>query len=151
MIGVPRKIKNRTRREKGKVQTPVHVILEFEPKIWCHGGHFKEQLVLDKKISQGKKKSSSSQNQNTYHNLKPVQKGWRISKAPIFSVGWIIFGYISISSCAQENLLDATVEGITQILHWIHHHPAIYDITCEQCTQFTFYYIGKFSTVLRLS
>lgn len=80
---------------------------------------------------------ASSQNLNTYHNLKPVQKGWRISKAPIFSVGWIIFGYISISSCAQENLLNATVEGITQILHWIHHHPTIYDITCEQCTHIT--------------
>lgn len=71
----------------------------------------------------------SLENKNTHKNLESIQQWRGVCQASKFKLGRVIFGYISIGACAEEHLLDATEERISQVLHRVHHDTAVYCIT----------------------
>lgn len=60
-----------------------------------------------------------------YQNLESVKQRGRICQAAILLVGGVIFGDVSICSGAEEHLLDAAGEGVTQVLDRVYHYTSI--------------------------
>lgn len=65
----------------------------------------------------------------TYNDLKSVEQGRSISQAAKLKVARTIFWDVTIGSSAEEHFLYITHEGVAQVLHRVHHHSAINDIT----------------------
>lgn len=60
-----------------------------------------------------------------YNYLESVEKRLSVSQTAKLVVAGIIFRDVSISSGTQKHFFYAANKGVTQVLHWIHHHSAI--------------------------
>lgn len=60
-----------------------------------------------------------------YQDLESVKKRGGVCQAAVLLVRWVVLGNISICTSAEEDFLNATGEGITQVLDWVHHHTAV--------------------------
>lgn len=61
----------------------------------------------------------------SYQDLEPIKKRGRICQAAILLVGWVVLGNVTIRTSAEEDFLNATGEGVTQVLDRVHHHATI--------------------------
>lgn len=61
----------------------------------------------------------------SYQDLESVKQRWSICQASILLIGGVVFGNVAVCSCAEEDLLNAAGEGVTQVLDWVHHHTAV--------------------------
>lgn len=61
----------------------------------------------------------------TYQNLEPVQQRGRICQAAVLLVGGVVLRDVTICPSAQKDLFNAAREGVTQILHRVHHDTTI--------------------------
>lgn len=61
----------------------------------------------------------------SYQDLESVKKRGSICQAAILLVSRAVLGNVAICTSAEEDLLNATGEGVTQVLDWVHHHTAI--------------------------
>ncbi len=68
----------------------------------------------------------------THKNLESIEQWRGVSQAAKFKLGRVVLWYISISASAEEHLLYATEERVSQVLHRVHHHTAIDRITWKK-------------------
>lgn len=61
----------------------------------------------------------------SYQDLEPIKKRGRICQAAILLMGWVVLGNVTIRTSAEEDFLNATGEGVTQVLDRVHHHATI--------------------------
>lgn len=61
----------------------------------------------------------------SYQDLESVQKRGGICQAAILLVGGVVLWNVTICPSTEEDLLNATGEGVAQVLHRVHHHTAI--------------------------
>lgn len=61
----------------------------------------------------------------SYQDLESVQKRGSICQAAILLISRVVLGNVTICTSAEEDFLDATGEGVTQVLDWVHHHTTI--------------------------
>lgn len=64
-----------------------------------------------------------------YNDLESVEKRWSISQTAELKVAGVVFGNITISPGAEKHFFYVANKGVAQVLHRIHHHPAIDCIT----------------------
>lgn len=67
----------------------------------------------------------------TYNDFESVQQRGSVSQAAKLKAAGVVFWNVSISSCTQEDFLYVAKKGVTQVLHWIHHHSAINSISWQ--------------------
>lgn len=60
----------------------------------------------------------------SYQDLESVKKRGSIGQAAILLVSRAVLGNVAICTSAEEDLLNATGERVTQVLDWVHHHTA---------------------------
>lgn len=61
----------------------------------------------------------------SYQDLEPIKKRGRICQAAILLISWVVFGNVTICTSAEEDFLNATGEGVTQVLDRVHHHTTV--------------------------
>lgn len=61
----------------------------------------------------------------SYQDLESVQKRGGICQAAILPVGGVVLWNVTICPSAEEDFLNATGEGVAQVLHRVHHHTAV--------------------------
>lgn len=61
----------------------------------------------------------------SYQDLESVQKRGGVCQAAILLVGGVVLWNVTIRPGAQEDFLNATGEGVAQVLHRVHHHTAV--------------------------
>lgn len=67
--------------------------------------------------------------ERTHKNLESVQQWGGVGQAAKFKLGRVVLWYISISASAEENLLNAAEEGVSQILNRVHHDTTVDGVT----------------------
>lgn len=67
--------------------------------------------------------------ERTYKNLESVQQWGGVGQAAKFKLGRVVLWYVSISASAEEDLLNAAEERVSQILDRVHHDAAVDGVT----------------------
>lgn len=61
----------------------------------------------------------------SYQDLEPIKKRGSVCQAAILLIGWVVLGNVTIRTSAEEDFLNATGEGVTQVLDRVHHNATI--------------------------
>lgn len=61
----------------------------------------------------------------SHQDLEPIKKRGGIGQATILLISWVVLGNVTIRTSAEEDFLNATGEGVPQVLDRVHHHATI--------------------------